>query len=193
LFHTKPKTRENRIQLAIVFGLIAIGATLRVLRHVGWLPLPPNVAPVSALAFIAAAYLPRRWGILVPLGLMVASDMAIGGYDWRIMAAVYGSFGVSYGLGLTLRKKRNLLRLGGITLTGSLMFFLLTNAAVWLWSGFYHLTLLGLGQAYLSGLPFLRNTVIGDLGYSLLGFGLLEGVMVYWRRYHPAYQPLTNG
>ena len=185
--------KSSRATIWIVLALITIGAVLRVIRYEGFLPLPPNVAPVSALAFLAAAYLPRRWGWAVPIGLMAVSDMVIGGYDLRIMAAVYASFGLSFLLGLWLRSRRSIGRLATVALAGSIGFFLLTNAAVWLWGRLYLPTMAGLVQAYMAGLPFLRNTVIGDLAYTFGFFGLAEGVMVYWRRHVAEPRVTTYG
>ena len=48
---------------------------------------------------------------------------------------------------------------------------------MWLFSGFYPLTLAGLGACYVAAIPFFQNTVAGDLFYSALlfgGFALLE-------------------
>ncbi len=182
---------KTRTLLLPVFGLIIIGALLRVLRHYGWIDLPPNVAPVSVIAFLAAAYLPRRWGVFAPLGLMAASDIAIGGYNWRIMAVVYVSFGISYLLGTILRHRRSVMRLSAVTLAGATSFFLLTNAADWLWSGTYARTLGELGRAYQAGLPFFRNMLIGDLAYVGIGFGIVEGCVLYWRR-HQAQAEMTS-
>ncbi len=174
-----------------IFILITLGALLRVLRHYGWLDLPPNVAPVSAIAFLAAAYLPRRWGILAPLGLMVASDIAIGGYHWQVMVVVYASFALSYLIGRCLLGQLHAWRIGMAAALGATVFFLLTNAASWLWSGMYPATVSGLGAAYIAGLPFFRNMLLGDLGYSMVFFGIAEAAMVYWQR-HRANVRMTN-
>lgn len=162
--------------------LITIGASLRVLRHAGWIDLPPNVAPVSALAMFAAATLPRRWSVVVPMGLMVVSDAVIGWYTWQVMLSVYLSFVASLALGVWVREKMNAIRIGAAALIGSIVFFLVTNAATWAFESMYPHTLAGLGQSYLAGLPFFRNTVLGDLGYSIVFFGLGALAMVYSRQ-----------
>jgi hypothetical protein len=48
------KSSSSQFPLWSIILLITIGASLRVLRHAGWIDLPPNVAPVSALAMFAA-------------------------------------------------------------------------------------------------------------------------------------------
>ncbi len=56
---------------------------------------------------------------------------------------------------------------------GSGQFFLITNFGVWL-SGIsiYPLTASGLLACYLGGIPYLGRTLLSDLAYSGLLFGL---------------------
>jgi hypothetical protein len=53
----------------------------------------------------------------------------------------------------------------------SLAFFLLSNGAVWAFSGMYPLTGQGLTQCYIAALPFLDKTVLGDLFWTAVLFG----------------------
>ena len=53
----------------------------------------------------------------------------------------------------------------------SLIFFVATNFAVWLFSGLYPLDLQGLAQCYVAALPFLEMTVMGDLFWTAILFG----------------------
>jgi hypothetical protein len=53
----------------------------------------------------------------------------------------------------------------------SLLFFVTTNLAVWAFSGMYPLTMAGLATCYAAGLPFLPQTVIGDLFWAAVLFG----------------------
>lgn len=166
---------------AFAVTLIALGIGLRLARHFGWLSLPPNVSPVGPLAMLSGLVLPRRFAFVVPLGLMLASDVIIGFYALPVMVSVYLCFAASNLLGLWLRRRFGVGRLAVGALAGSLLFFLVTNAAVWGFQSMYPPTLAGLGQAYIAGLPFFRNTVIGDLAYSTLFFGLYQLAVVYWK------------
>lgn len=166
-------------------GLIFIGAALRVLRHVGLVALPPNVAPVSALAMLSAVALPRRYAFVVPLSLMLVADVLIGFDFWPITLSIYASFAVSYLLGQWVRRHRSTARVLMASLAGSIVFYGVTNAAVWAFGSIYVHTLAGLGQSYMAGLPFFRNTVLGDLGYAGLFFGLYQVAVVYSQRRSP--------
>ena len=173
---------SSQFPLWSILLLITIGASLRVLRHAGWIDLPPNVAPVSALAMFAAATLPRRWSFIVPIGLMVVSDAVIGWYTWQVMVSVYFCFLGSLALGVWIGRKMHPTRIALATIIGSVGFFLITNAASWAFETMYPHTVSGLGQAYLAGLPFFRNTVLGDFGYTAAFFGLGALAMVYSRQ-----------
>ncbi len=59
----------------------------------------------------------------------------------------------------------------GVMLACSLAFFVLSNFAVWAFSGMYSLTVAGLIQCYVAALPFLQNTVAGDLFWTAVLFG----------------------
>lgn len=168
--------------VALAGFLILAGILLRVFRHYGLIDLPPNFAPVSAIAMFAAVTLPRRWALVTPLVLMFVSDWLIGWYNLPIMLTVYASFGVSTMIGFWLRRRVTVGRVLVSSLAGSIMFFLVTNAADWGFGTWYPHTMSGLSQAYIAGLPFFRNTVLGDLIYSGVAFGVYGAVMLYFRR-----------
>lgn len=173
--------RPSTTTLAIS-GFVLIGAALRIARHFGWLPLPPNVAPISAMAMVSGIFLPRRLTFVVPLAAMLASDLIIGFYALPVMISVYASFAASNLIALRLRRRLTIRRLIVASLLGSTLFYLVTNAAVWAFQAMYPYSGAGLWQAYLAGLPYFRNTVLGDLAYTGLFVGLAQAVVVYWGR-----------
>lgn len=158
----------------ILIGLLLIfGFVMRLLPHAA------NVAPIGAIALFAGIYLPPRWALLLPVGVMLASDLIVGLYSLPIMITVYASFVCMGLIGLWVRKHKTPLTLLGGTVVGSILFFLLTNAAVWAFGTMYPHTVAGLLQSYMAGLPFLRNTLIGDLMYVGLLIGGYELVRTY--------------
>ncbi len=158
--------KTNIFIIAILFIALAISARL--------LPHPANVTPIAALALVAGIYLPKLWAILAPLAAMFISDIFIGFYDWKIMIIVYGSFVLIGLIGLLVRKKKHLWSIiGGITL-GSIIFFLATNGAVWLFGTLYPHTISGLIESYIMGLPFFRNSIIGNLFYTVVLASIAE-------------------
>lgn len=70
-----------------------------------------------------------------------------------------------------IQKNKNVISITAVSLAGSVLFFLITNFAVWAYSSMYTRDLAGLAQSYIAGLPFFRNTVLGDLFWAGVFFG----------------------
>lgn len=146
--------------------LVAAAALSRLLPH------PPNFAPVAAAALFAGAVLPRRWSLVVPFGAMLLSDALIGFYQLPVMLSVYSSFLLVVLLGSwAARQKKRAESVVLASLSGSVIFFLVTNFAVWAWGGLYPRTAAGLLASYTMAVPFFRNTLAGDLFYTAVIFG----------------------
>ncbi len=152
--------------MAYFFILSAV--VLRLLPHV------PNFAPIAAMALFGGTYLGKKYALLVPLAAMVISDYFIGFYDLRLELVVWGSFLLVGVLGLWLKRHKNIQNVIGATLLGSVLFFIITNLGVWAFSSWYPKTVQGLSQSYLLAIPFFRNTILGDLFYVGIMFGLYE-------------------
>ena len=56
-------------------------------------------------------------------------------------------------------------------MSGSLVFFVVTNLGVWLVGDLYPRTLDGLVTCYIAAIPFFRNTLAGDACYTVALFG----------------------
>lgn len=152
------------------------------------LPHPANFTPITALALFTGTYLAvkTRWALLLPLFAMAISDMIIGIYDWRVMISVYASFTTVALIGMLVAKKKNIGTVVGATLSASLLFFVVTNVAVWGFSGMYPATLQGLLMSLTMALPFFRHAILGDLIYVGLFFGVYEFAMSYAPLLKPA-------
>lgn len=148
--------------MAIAFVLIAVLSRL--------IPHPPNFTPVDGMALFAVAYL-GGWGVLFPIIVMLISDQLLG-YGWHsTLFFVYGSMLLTASLGLWIRKNnRPVCWVIGAT-GSSVIFFLITNFGVWCCDGMYDRTLSGLIQCYGMGIPFYKNTLAGDLFYTVVLFG----------------------
>lgn len=166
----------NYRTLAIAAALVAFGVVARLLPHV------PNVTPLTALAFTGGIYLGKRWAILIPILTLALSDVVIGMYDWRIMTSVYGSFALIGLLSWLFRERRGVVSAAIGISTASILFFLITNAAVWAFSPWYEKSIFGLLYAYELGLPFLRFMMGGDILYAAVLFGAFELAASFTRR-----------
>jgi len=162
----------------MAYFFIIAAALIRILSHFEIIPHIPNFAPIAAIALFSGVYFNKRLSLIVPIIAMIVSDAIIGFYNPWIMISVYGSFTLIGLVGLWLKNHKTLPNIIGSSLTGSVLFFLITNFAVWaVPHSFYPQTLQGLLQSYTMGLPFFRFTLVGDLFYASAMFGLMELVI----------------
>ena len=113
---------------------------------------------------------------------MFVSDIFIGFYTWQIMASVYLSFVLAGLIGMLIRKNKKAATVIGGTILGSILFFLITNFAVWAFGSMYTHSFAGLMQCYTMAIPFFKNTLLGDLFYTGALVGCLELLTLYRRR-----------
>ena len=147
------------------------------------LPHPPNFAPITAMAvFAGIIYTSRHSATLVPLAALFLSDLireVLYRYGLSTTWGLYSGIWTVYTttalialLGRSMRKTRSVNTIAMVTLTGSCLFFLVTNFAVWAEGSLYPRTLQGLGECYTAALPFFRNSLLGDFAYVGVLFGL---------------------
>lgn len=157
-------------------GLILLAALTRLLPH------PPNFALIMALAvFGALRYSDRRAALLAPLLALLASDLVrevLCRYGlaeqwgvYRGMWVVYAATALIVLIARLARRTHSPAAAGLATLTGSCVFFLLTNFAVWAGGSLYPRTGAGLAACYTAAVPFFRNALLGDVFYATLLFG----------------------
>lgn len=154
----------NNTRILALVAAIACAALFRLMPH------PPNFSPIAAMALFSGAYLPRRaLAFAAPLAALLLSDLVLGFYAG--MAFVYASVALTVLIGWAISKQKSPLRIGGAALAGSMLFYVLTNFGMWLFSGFYPRTIDGLIACYVAAIPFFQNTVAGDMAFSALLFG----------------------
>ncbi|MFZ2189628.1 MAG: DUF6580 family putative transport protein [Candidatus Magasanikiibacteriota bacterium] len=159
-------------KIIIPILLIILGIIARFLPHLA------NFAPIGAIALFGALYLPKKYALIIPLVAMFISDIFIGFYSWQIMLAVYGSFVLAGIFGLTIRKNIKFASVLSVTLLSSVLFFLITNFAVWAFGTMYIHNFTGLVQSYVMAVPFFKNSLLGDLFYVGVLVGGYETVLL---------------
>jgi hypothetical protein len=156
-----------------ITAVVLIAAASRLLPH------PPNVTPIAAMALLAGASLHDfRVAVAIPLGAMFLSDLFLGMHG--TIPFVYGSMVLITGIGTWLRGRRRPTPIAAAAVAGAVLFYVITNFGVWATSTLYPKTAAGLSMAYAAGLPFFRNTLLGDLVYCALlfgGFALIERIV----------------
>jgi len=147
--------------------MVFIAAFVRLLPH------PPNFAPIAAMALFGGAYFSKKtFAFIIPLAAMFLTDMIIGIYSYAWI--VYLSFAVIVVLGIVMLKKVSVKNLILASVTASVSFFAITNFGVWALGTLYPKTPAGLMASYTAAIPFFQNSLIGDLFFVGVMFGVYE-------------------
>ena len=131
----------------------------------------------AALLFFGARG--SRQNLWIPVALSAMADVLLTkfayGYPvtWDHLVTWAWYAGV-LGLGLLLRNTNSPVRIGGASLFSSIMFFIVSNFAVWAssYGTMYPRTLAGLGECYTAGIPFFRHNVTLDLVFTAIFFSI---------------------
>jgi hypothetical protein len=158
--------KSNIILIALVSSII-LAARL--------IPHAPNFSPLIAVMLFSGVYNSSKKYILLPLLALFISDMFIGFYKLEIMLAVYGSLLAITGVGYLLRKQKNIINVISGSLASALIFFIVTNWAVWFFGNWYTNDINGLALSFSMAIPFFKNTLVSTMLYSGLLFGVYEG------------------
>lgn len=180
----------NKKRILVLTGFIGIAAISRLLPH------PYNFAPMGAMSLFGAAYFAdKKLSFLVPLAAMFLSDLLVNnilysefynGFTlftpgfWWMYAAIAAI--VLAGIFILKKVKPGTILAGSVT--ASVLFFVITNFGAWLSSPVYPAGLEGLMMSYTAGIPFFHMTVLGDLFYCGIMFGIFE----YIQQKSPALQ-----
>lgn len=169
----------------VLIAIVAAAALARLVPH------PPNVTPIGAMAlFGGACFVNRKMAYLLPMAAMLLSDVVLGftrDGTFTLLASqpvVYACILAMTAIGQLIRDRRSVWQVGTATLTGAVLFFVVTNFAVWATAGIYPMTGSGLLECYTAAIPFFRNSLAGDVAFTAILFGglaLLES-RVAWMR-----------
>ena len=171
---------QTKIRFSVLTGMILFAALSRLIPH------PPNFTPIAAMALLGGAYfLNKKWAFAVPLLAMALSDMGlvfIMNYEFftPMRIVIYTCFILITLIGFLLRSRVKLFNVVIASLSASILFFIITNFAVWAVGkdNLYPMNISGLIECYITAIPFFRNMLIGDLFYVGVLFGSFE-----WAKY----------
>lgn len=176
--------KKIQARLGILVLIVFLVAFSRLLPYLFGIEETFNFSPLAAIALFGGAYFIKRSNALIfPLIALWASNLLLNNvflsqyYDgftifanWEVYMAIAAVVGVAF----LILKKVTLPRLIGASLLASVLFFLITNFLVWLTSGMYVKSMAGLVECFTMAIPFFRNTLTGDMIFSLSLFGIYE-------------------
>jgi hypothetical protein len=172
----------------VLSAIVVMAAFSRLVPH------PPNVTPIAAMALFGGAFFSnRRLAYALPLAAMLLSDLVLGLtlYGKAMLVSqpvVYACLLITVAMGQFIRNRRSAMNIGVVTLASSVMFYVVTNLASWASFSLYPKTWAGLAACYVVAIPFFRNSLVGDMAFSVVlfgGFALLETIVISLREPHP--------
>ncbi len=166
----------------VITAMIVIAAGSRFLPH--W----HNFTAVGAMGLFGAAYFKQKyWSLLVPLLALWVSDLILNnvvyghyyeGFVWfgANVIWVYAGFAAIVGVGLLLLKVVKPGRVLLAAVLASVAFFLISNFGSFVLDpgGIYPNSSAGLLSAYAAGLPFFWNSLLANIVFSCVLFGIYE-------------------
>jgi hypothetical protein len=176
----KNKILNNNKRLIYIIFVIFLGIFYRLIPHV------PNFSPLYSIS-VFSSILPieidnkfnkllKYISFLIPLIILLITDLILGFYKGMIFN--YLSF-LSYSIfSYFIFNKYNKLSktiLGVVLSVGSsIYFFIISNFGVWLLTNMYSKDLAGFILCYINALPFLKNSIISSIIFSILIFYTYE-------------------
>ena len=166
-------------RLLVLCGMIAAAAFTRLIPHL------PNFTAIGAMALFGGAYFSnRKLAFAVPLIAMFLTDLIIGFHN--TMIAVYIAFALMVVIGMIMIRKKKTTNIILATVTATVLFFIITNFALWISGIMYPVTGAGLVECYVAAIPFFGYNLAGNLFYAGLMFGLFELARMKFPQLAPA-------
>ena len=149
--------------------LVIIGIFSRVIVHT------PQFTATLAIALFAGMYLKGRMAYIVPVGMMLVTDLILGFHD--TMVFTYGSMIAISAIGSFLKSRKSWANVLGGSILGAVIFFIVTNFGAFL--TLYPRTWAGLSDCYILAIPFFRSTLLSTVAYSMVLYAGYEALLKY--------------
>ncbi len=172
----------NKKKIALVAGIILTTVILRLIfNEMRWF----NLVPIAALSIFSGSILKNKSiAYLIPFGAMIFTDLFFelftttpGFYSWgQLFSYSAVILIVLLGTGLNARKGLNIL---GFTISGSLIFFVLSNFGTWVEGSLYTRDLAGLAECFAMALPFYKSEFATQLFVNSFGADILFAAIAF--------------
>ena len=149
----------NIMSYILCFVLIVLGALSRVIDHA------PNFTPVIAIAIMSGLFIKNKYIMMIPLSIMLLSDLFIDSYPLGLAFWVYlPIIFVCYSAYLSKSNGSNIVK---FSFFGPIVFFIVSNFGVWFMGG-YPKNLEGLVTCYTMAIPFFKNTLSSTIIFNAM-------------------------
>tara|TARA_B100001287_G_C22506830_1_gene446326 strand:- start:256 stop:813 length:558 start_codon:yes stop_codon:yes gene_type:complete len=170
---------KSKNNFFFILGIILLASFSRLIPHY------PNFTPVIAIAIFGGKFFnDRSLAVLLPLLTLWVSDLILNnfvfnyyesfiffypGFFWQYLPIICITLIGRYSI-----DKVSLLRLLGVSVSSSLIFYVVSNFGVFISSSIYTKDLSGLILCYTAALPFFYGTLSSTVIYTFSLFGLKE-------------------
>jgi hypothetical protein len=144
--------------------------------------MPPDFSVAYAFAFCAGVYFPGALAWILPLGVMLVTDVSLNLFYYHeppfatYLLLNYAIYALLIGLGKLFGRKASLFKLVLGGLTGAVIFYIVTNTLSWLQDAAYTKTFAGWIQALTLGRPDWHPTTWEMFRNTLLSGGLFTAL-----------------
>ena len=166
---------KNKLESVIMI----IGIVGRLIPHV------PNTTPITSLSLVIGISLSHRMALLHLFAILFISDVGLSLLYGYPVFSYWTLFTYTGFMTITLASSRLINTRASFPIyiiIATLYFWIWTNFGVWLTSGIYCKNLTGIMFCYISALPFLSNSLIGDMIWGLVIFGLIKNKVILCQR-----------
>tara|TARA_Y100000996_G_scaffold387270_1_gene345909 strand:+ start:356 stop:880 length:525 start_codon:yes stop_codon:yes gene_type:complete len=151
--------------------LVLLGVASRLIDHA------PNFTPILSIAIMSGLYIKNRMIVLIPISIMLISDLFIGSY--AIAFWVYTPILIICILAYFSKDK--LSNILFYSFMGPILFFIISNFGVWAYGG-YGFSIQGLITCYIAAIPFFKNTLISTFLFSGLIYMFYNAVKTIFEK-----------
>ncbi|HNA40070.1 MAG TPA: hypothetical protein PLR84_11215 [Chitinophagales bacterium] len=173
------KTNNNN-NFWLIVGIILSAVAFRIVSNAFSLF---NFTPIIAVALFAGAkFKETKWAIFVPIISLFISDAIlayINNFDvfHNTILFTYGSILLIILLGKLLNdNKINVGKTIAVTLSSSLLFFILSNFGTWMFGTMFTHDMSGLIKCFIMAILFNKYSWLGDLFFVFAMFGIYETI-----------------
>jgi hypothetical protein len=163
---------QNKINFIISASLVVFAASMKAVTF------PYSINPIIAISLFSGAIINnKKLAFMMPLMAMFFSDLML--EIFNIAPGFYGMGQIGNYASLLLvtvlgfqMKKINGINVAGFSIASSLLFFFLSNTNCFFFdtTNFYGAGITGWSKCIIAGIPFLKNGMAIDLGFSALLF-----------------------
>ena len=174
------KILNNNKRLIYIIFVIFLGIFYRLIPHV------PNFSPlysISVFSSILPIELDNKFNkllkyisFLIPIVILFITDLILGFYKGMIFNyLVFLSYSIfSYFIFYRYSKLSKTILGLVLSVGSSIYFFIISNFGVWLLTNMYSKDLAGFILCYINALPFLKNSIISSIIFSISIFYTYE-------------------